>query len=219
MRVFVTAWMVAFALASSAFAGNIALTSLGASATCGGTLALPNYPDICYLILPYPNPGGTQYLPSNTIDGDPATQWVAPGGTQNPTLLINLGGLYTVDSITISGVGNPGRSVGFSVFVGTSSDLTTLEGGTAIGTVGSQADGTLWNDTFLVSTSSQIQYVLYDVTFANGNGTSGTTGVEDAFAATISVDHPDDPSVPEPGTFGLMGAGLLALSFTRRSRK
>src|ERR1017187_7662277 len=217
MRFSVSALVAAVALASPAYAGNIALTSMGATATCGGTIVLPDYPDICYLIYYYPS--GTQYLPSNAIDGDPATQWVAPGGTQNPTLLINLGGLYTVDSITISGVGNPGRSVGFSVFAGTSSDLTTLEGGTAIGTVGSQADGTLWNDTFLVSTSSQIQYVLYDVTFANGNGTSGTTGVEDAFAATISVDHPDDPSVPEPGTFGLMGAGLLALSFTRRSRK
>jgi len=214
MRVFATAIIVGFALASSAFAGNIALTSLGATATCGGTIVLPNYPDICYLIYFYP--AGTQYLPSNAIDGDLSTEWVAAGGTEAPYLLINLGGLYPVDSVTISGVGNPGNVIGFSVYVGTSSNVATLEAGTPIGTVASQMGGTPWNDAFSVAGNPLIQYVLYDVTLAYGNGSSGTTGLDDAYATEITVD---DPNVPEPGTFGLIGTGLLALGFTRRSRK
>jgi hypothetical protein len=105
MRFSVAALVAVLALAIPTYAGNIALTSMGATATCGGTIVLPNYPDLCYLIYYYP--AGTQYLPSNPIDGDPGTEWVAPGGTQDPTLLIDLGGVYPVDSITISGVATP----------------------------------------------------------------------------------------------------------------
>ena len=203
MRIFAAVLIVAFVLASSAFAGNIALTSFGATVSCGGT------PSPCFLTF-----GATQYLPSNAIDGSLATEWVAPGGTQSPYLLINLGGLYTVNSITVSGVGNAGNAIGFSVFAGTSASVATLEGGTAVGTVASQAGGTAWNDTFSLAGSPLIQYVLYDITLSYGNG--GTTGIDDAYTTEITVN---DPNVPEPGTFGLIGAGLLALGFTRRSRK
>ena len=214
MRFAVAALTAAFALASSAFANNIALSSLGATATCGGIITLPDYPNLCYLIYPYPS--GTDYSSSNPIDGDQGTEWVAPGGTQDPTLLIDLGGLYTVDDVTIEGVGNPGNSIGFSVYVGTSSDLATLEAGTPIGTVPSQLGGTPWTDGFSVSTSSPIQYVLYDVTTSNPNptvGLGGSDGLDDAYASTILVDE-----APEMGTFGLMAAGLLAWGFIRHSR-
>ena len=202
MRVFVTVLIAAFALASSAFAGNIALTP--ATATCGGT-PLP-----CFLTFPFP--AGTQYLASNTIDGNSATEWVAPGGTVNPYVLIDLLAPHTVDNVDVFGVGNSGRFIGFSVFVGMSSDLTTLRSSTAIGTVANQPGGTAWSDLFSVSTSSQIRYVLYDVTISNTGSADAIH--DDAYATTISVD-----GVPEPGTFGLLGAGLLALGFSRRSRK
>lgn len=200
MRIFVTALTLAFVLASSAFAGNVALTGLGASATCGGT------PAPCEL-----NFGGTTYGASNTIDGNPATLWVAPGGTVNPYVLVDLGKLYTIDFVTISGVGNAARSIGFSVYAGTSSSVSTLLAGTAIGST-TQPGGTAWNDTYSVSTSSPIRYVLYNVTVSN-TGSADTTH-DDAYANTILAD-----AVPEPGTVGLIGAGLLALGFTLRSRR
>jgi len=198
MRIFVTALMLAVALTSSAFAGNVALSGLGASATCGGTPS-------CTL---------TTFVPGNAIDGSLATEWVAPGGTVGPYLLVNLGQLYTIDSVTISGVGNASESIGFEVFVGTSSSVATLEGGTPI-TGGSQiiqADGTAWNDTYSVSTASPIQYILYDVTTSNSG--AGDTTHDDAFTTEIAAD-----ATPEPGTIGLIGSGLLALGFTLRRKK
>jgi hypothetical protein len=197
MRIFVTALMLAVALASSAFAGNVALSGLGASATCGGTPS-------CTL---------GSFVASNTIDGSLATEWVAPGGTVGPYVLVDLGQLYTIDSVTISGVGNSGYSIGFEVFVGTSSNVATLEGGTPI-TGGSpivQSGGAAWNDTYSVSIASPIRYVLYDVTTSNN---SDHPTYDDAYTTEIAAD-----SVPEPGTIGLIGTGLLALGFSLRRKK
>lgn len=219
MRAFLTALIAVFVLTSSAFAGNIALDPAAggiATASCGGTETVPGNPN-CWLI------SGIQYLPSNAIDGDPNTKWIAPGGTTNPYLLINLGGLFTVDSITVSGVGNPGYDMNFEVFAGgTQSPGATndqiaaaLEAGSAVGVYDAVglSGGAAWTATFSVSTSTPIEYVLYDVTLSsNGND----SGIDDAYANTISVD---DPNLPEPGTFGLIGAGILALGFSRRFRK
>jgi hypothetical protein len=215
MRFPIATLIAVLALGTSAFAENIALPSLGASAACGGSISLPNYPNICYLIYPYPS--GTDYLPSNVIDGDPSTEWVAAGGTVDPYLLIDLGGLYTVDSVTVTGIGNTGNIIGFSVFTGTTSNVATLEAETPIGSVASQMGGTLWSDTFSVSTAAPIEYVLYDVTLSNGDitvGTTGSGGLDDAYATEISVD-----GVPEAGTFALMAMGLLVLGLTRRFRQ
>ena len=210
MRIFVTALIVALALTGSAFAGNVALSSLGATAVCDGT------PTPCSLTSPA-RPA------SNTIDGisgvgQNADKWVAPGSTQNPGVLVNLGQLYTIDSITISGVGNVGNSIDFEVFVGTNPLLSTTD--TAVGTLISGGSpvlvtqtvaGQLWSDTFTVSTSSPIQYILYDVTSALGF--NGGTSPDDAYANDIAADSP----VPEPGTLSMIGgAGLLGLGFVKR---
>jgi hypothetical protein len=209
MRILVSGLIAVSFLASSAFAGNVALLSLGATATCGGTPAcnLSGYPAANTI-------DGTESYNGSGVDTD---VWVAPGGTVSPYLLINLGQLYTVDSVTISGQGNPGYTIGFEVFVGGAADSTAallLSSGTQItpGTV-VQTDGirnALWSDTFSVSPASKIEYVLLDVTQSNS---TGNPTWEDAGAAEITVD-----AVPEPGTLGLIGAGLLALGFTRRSR-
>jgi hypothetical protein len=187
MRIFGTALILAFALASSAFAGNVA--PLG-TVTCGTST-------------PCEIPG---FLATYAIDGNPATKWVAYGSTTSPYLLLNLGQLYTVDSVTITGSGTPFYSIGFSVYVGTSSSPGTL-----IGSKTEAAGASPWSDTFSVSTSSKIQYVLYNVT---GSFISNGATYEYPYASEISVD-----AVPEPGTVSLIGAGLLALGFTLRSRK
>jgi hypothetical protein len=210
MRILVSGLIAVSFLASSAFAGNVALLSLGATATCGGTptCALGNYPASDAI-------DGTESYNGSGVDTD---VWVAPGGTASPYLLINLGQLYTVDSVTISGQGSTALfTMGFEVFVGGAADSTAallLSSGTQItpGTV-VQTDGirnALWNDLYSVSTASKIQYVLLDVTQSNN---SNNPTWDDAAAAEITVD-----AVPEPGTLGLIGAGLLALGFTRRSR-
>ena len=206
MRIFVTALTLAVALACSAFAGNVAL-SPGATATCEGT------PTPCQL---------SGYGASLTIDGlgylaNPADEWVAPGGTANPAVLVNLGAAYNIDYITITGVGNVGNQIQFELFVGTNGALSSTNTGVGTLVPGSlttqTATGTgAWSDTFAVSPFTPIQYILYDVTGSYGG--SKTTGWDDAYANDIIAD-----AVPEPGTIGLIGAGLLALGFTLRRKK
>jgi len=211
MRIFVTALVLAVVLTSSAFAGNVAL-SPGATATCEGT------PTPCQV---------TGRGAPLTIDGisyttTPSDKWVAPNGTVNPAVLIDLGGLYTVDFVTITGVGTPGNEIQFELFTGTNGALSstntgvgTQDGATFTETAPSTAfNGVVgaWSVTIPVSTASSVRYILYDVTGSYGG--SNTTGWDDAYADDIVAD-----AVPEPGTIGLMGAGLLALGFTLRKKK
>ena len=213
MRILVTALVLAVVLASSAFAGNVAL-SPGATATCEGT------PAPCFV---------TGRGASNTIDGisyttTPSDKWVAPNGTINPAVLIDLGGLYTIDFVTITGVGTPGNEIQFELFTGTNGALSstntgvgTLDGSlntvTAPSTAFNGVVGT-WSVTIPVSTASPVEYILYDVTASYGINVDHQTGWDDAYADDIIAD-----AVPEPGTIGLMGAGLLALGFTLRKKK
>jgi len=203
MRIFVTALMLAVVLASSAFAGNVALSGLGATAVCGPTTGVG-----CTL---------STFVAGNTIDGNYATlgdKWVAPSGAANPWVLVTLNQVYTVDTITITGNGNTGVDIGFTVYAGTTAGLTgsnlvdpqvqgtTVEVGNASG---------LWTDVITLSSPTPIQYVLYDVTESQS---STYPSYDNAYANDIEVD-----AVPEPGTIGLIGSGLLALGFTLRRKK
>jgi hypothetical protein len=86
-----------------------------------------------------------------------------------------------------------------------------LGAGTLVGSASEVAGASAWSSTFTVPTSSQIEYVLYDVTNSYVNDGSA---YDYPYASEISVD-----AVPEPGTIGLIGTGLLALGFTLRPRK
>jgi hypothetical protein len=187
MRIFVTALMLAVALASSAFAGNVALTSLGATAQSycgtGGATSPCDY---------------TTHVANLAIDGNSSTQWIANGAVINPYVVINLGALYTIDFVSVSGVGNTGNTISFEVFGGTTPSPAIL-----LGTETGQAGGSAWTDTFTTPPSTY-QYIEYYV----------TGGTDWGYATTIDVD-----ATPEPGTVGLIGAGLLALGFTLRRKK
>ncbi|MGA3098422.1 MAG: discoidin domain-containing protein [Bryobacteraceae bacterium] len=188
MRIFVTALMLAVVLASSAFAGNVALTSLGATAQsyCGtGGATSP-----CNL--------GSD-VANYAIDNNSTTQWIANGAVVNPYVLINLGAVYNVDFVSVSGVGNTGNTISFELFGGLTSTPVTV-----LGTETLQAGGTAWTDTFTLPTPANYQYVEYYV----------TGGTDWGYATTIDVD-----ATPEPGTIGLIGSGLLALGFTLRRKK
>jgi hypothetical protein len=199
MRILVTAFMLAVVLASSAFAGNVALTSLGASAAsyCGAAGATTP----CDFSDP-------TYQASNAIDGVSATLWLAPSSAINPFVVVNLGSLDTIDSITITGFGNPSKTIDFQVFVsatfgGTETQITP-------GVVVQSGNSAGWTDTYSVSTLSPIQYIFYDTQTWGGNAAT-----EDYdYVGEISAD-----ATPEPGTIGLIGSGLLALGFTLRRKK
>jgi len=175
MRIFVTALIVVLALTGSAFAGNVALSSLGATATCGGDSP-------CFATV-----GGTQYLPSNTIDGSLATTWVANGPTVDQYVLVTLNQPYTIDSVTINGLGTTGDFQSFDVFVGgAGSTAASLLASTPVGINADQVDGTAWSDTYSVSTSSPIQYILYE----------NTGGTDWGSATEISADSPSPNLAP-----------------------
>jgi hypothetical protein len=164
------------------------------------------------------------YMPAKAVDGiiTYADEWVGGLGGLTagmPWLQIDLGQLYNVDSATIFGFGSSGMTTSFDIFVGTLSALQNIEtngagaagaGATNILTVTNQQDGGEgWHYTAPVSPSTQTQYVLYEAT-----GTPNGNGQDAAFATNIAVD-----AVPEPATLGLIGFGLLALGFVRRSRQ
>jgi hypothetical protein len=224
MRTFVTVVAGALVIVASAFANNIAVTgSATATAGFGDTLGA--------------------YSASYALNWNSGSAWIAPGGSVNPYLLITLNQPALVDSVTVYGGGNSLLFSAFDIFVGSlapnlgsfdsisESDLIAqLEGAgsnmTLIGTETDQADGYVWTDSFAVSTSTPIQYVLYlgisgdgpgcDVTVcAPGTGTTGVGGQDDAFTSGIVVD---DPPTPEPATFGLFGAAALLFGLTRRFR-
>jgi hypothetical protein len=188
---------------STSYANNVALSSLGATATTNAYLTYK----------------GVSYVPSNVIDVNPTTEWVSPGGTIGPYLLINLGQLYSVNSIQVDGVGNPGLTTSFNIYVGTSPDLATLEGSQPVLSVLDQADGVAWSlGTNMVATS--IQYVLYLATASTqgcpsacypgnayfDNNAVPLAGQDDAFTTGIIVN-----AIPEPITFGPFAIALLSL--------
>ncbi len=220
MRVFVTTLTVAFALKGSAFAGNLALSSLGATVTCDGNI-MP-----CFLA----PVGPKTFVPGNAIDGSSpfnATQWVAPSGEVDPTLLINLGVQALVDDISVFGNGNLGSDIQFAVYASaTDSTEAALEGnpsdlvGVFVETVTGTGPGPGWEIDLPVAPET-LQYVLYEVTCSNGNEAgcrgTGNTPIDDAYTTEITVDG--TASVPEPSTLVLFGAGLLALGYKWRTRK
>ena len=220
MRFWVTALTVVFVLASSAFAGNIALDAAAggiATATCGAT-GFGAQTQSCILTTYTPN------MAIDGIDGAMSTLWVAPGGngtgTYVPWLLINLGAVYNnIDFISASSWGH----LTFSLYAGTSSNPAVLAAGTDL-TAGGTTEAALpysgapWTSSnYAVTLGTSVQYVLYYVTAsqADSNGHTVGGGWDDASAEQIFVDS----TAPEPGTFGLIGAGLLAFGFSRRSRK
>ena len=201
MRLFVTVLTVAVALTSSAFAGDIGPWG---TAQCGSNGAAPSAPAACSLA----GSGGYTYGPGNTINGNGnVDQWVALNGSLvDPYVLVNLGASYTLDNITIDGVGNSGATISFEVFATNAfTTVGALESTTPLLTVTGQAGGSAWNHGQSFATTPY-QYILYEV----------TGGTDWGYATEILAD---DPGVPEPGTFGLLGAGLLALGFAWRSRK
>jgi hypothetical protein len=153
--------------------------------------------------------------------------------------MIDLNALSTVDYVTVSGWGNiwPGdveMRITYNLYVGTDPNPNDyLTNRYALGTTGAEiaADitpfgngeypsisGQWTSPQFAVSTSSPIQYIFYDVVAsqADQSGHTVAAGYDDAYASEITVD---EAPTPEPGTFGLLGAGLLALGFTWRSRR
>lgn len=213
----------ALALGGSALANNIALSSLGAIAASN-----------------VPNPYGSAYQATNAIDGSSAltggsaTQWDAVGYSYTsgePFLLINLGQLYNVDYLTVTGMGSPSLTTSFNVFVGTGWSGPAISNNTQVTT------GSLINPTEVLSVTAQpdggsgwtistnalgayatapsalpstaIQYVELVAT-----GTPSAGSQDAAFANEIVVD-----AIPEPATMGLAGLALLALGCASRLRR
>jgi hypothetical protein len=129
----------------------------------------------------------------------------------DPYVLITLNQPYLIDSVTISGAVSGTNQISWEVFVGgVGSTVSSLEAGTPIGT--ENVTGPTWSYTLPVSTSSPVEYILYEVTTSYGNPSGDTAGYDYAYANDIGAD-----AVPEPGTFSLIGGvGMLALGVFRR---
>ena len=229
MRTFVTVVAGAMVSVASMFANNMAITGF-ATASADATLTF----------------GGVTYSADNALNWCSGSEWVAPGGTSNPYLLISLSSPTTIGAITVNGVGNPNLFTAFDIFVGsltpdlanystlTQSELIAqLEGSGSnmvlVGTEMDQVDGTAWSDTFTVPTSTPISYVLYLGISGDGSGCGGTCepGTATFDGSGTPMGGEDDAfttgivvdTTPEPATFGLFGISTLLLGFVRRFRK
>ena len=162
---------------------------------------------------------------------------VAPYNVE-PYLLINLGQAYTIDNVTVTGLGSTGLFTSFNVFVGTgwtggsfaNNDLLTapstdLTGSIEVLSVTLQPDG---GSGWSISTNSTLSSIItlaslaqtsniqYVELVATGTPDDGIT-YDAALAGEITVNDP--MPTPEPTTMGLAGLALLALGSASRFRK
>jgi len=232
MRTFVAVLFGALALGGSASANNVALDP-----AAGGLASI-------YSVSGEAIWGGVTYSATNAIDGSTDTEWVGPGmgssAAPMPYLLIDLGQLYPIYSVTVDGVGNSGLFTSFNVYVGGLADLLNISQGGAQGAailvlqVMNQADGAPgWSLTGLVPGGfTNTEYVLYegvnDTTLSSSDcagdscypgsaqfdsDESPISGQDDGFATEILAN------TPEPSMIGLVSVALLGLGFARRFRK
>jgi hypothetical protein len=146
------------------------------------------------------------YPCSNAVDGSAllGNSWIS-NVTYTDYVLIDLGSAYNIGNINLYGIGSAGYKLDWTVSVGlTSGSLVQIASGTAIGTYPSL---TGW--TAAVPVNSSIEWIKY----ADSPTGGGTYDI--AQIAEITAD-----TIPEPGTFVLMGAGFVALGgFLRRRRR
>ena len=209
MRTLVPLIVGAFVLVGSVFASDVALNAPASSCSLvPGTNSCSLAPITV---------GGTTYTftASNADDGITTNEWVAPGGTMSPYLLIALPQAYTgVTSVVIDGLGNTGDFSSFNVYAGTVSSLTlaNLESMPEIYSTTNQADSSSgWSQTITAGLPAAIQYVLYLGTGAPGTGTQDDANVAEILVNTATT-------TPEPTTMGLISLSLLTFGLVRRRR-
>ena len=196
MGSFVTAILGTLTFAVASFANNIALDPAAggnASITTNSSIASSGWSAMVNGVLTY-------FPATDAVDNtgcpftgsgcNAANEWVAPGGTVEPYLLINLDQLASINALTVSGAGNTGLTTSFDIFVSPtnpSAAMTCLNGlttetnataATCLATIQStmslvltvlnQPDGTVsgvtgWTDTASFS-PTQAQFILYYAT-------------------------------------------------------
>lgn len=142
-----------------------------------------------------------------------STYWQSAVGTTTGHISFDLGAAYPINGMALFGINSGGIRVNaIKVYADTDSDFTNGHSGLLFETSNMVAPrntpwGAMAPNVFSFDTSATTRYLTLQIV-GNAGGTQSALG-EVVFSQAVTA-------VPEPGTYALMGLGLLTVGLARR---